>query len=121
MYRKQYIKEVESIVDLAKCNECLTDLEFLNGTLGHITHDIATHNMRTIQAALYHVFYELQKTRRNLEQALKEKNNHPFIQLREAAKKTALCFPSVIPKGQERVSFNIPAYVIEELNQALGD
>lgn len=36
-----------------------------------------------------------------------------------ASKKMLLCFPEYIPEGQEEVSFDIPAYVIEELRKAV--
>ena len=42
--------------------------------------------------------------------------------LKEIANKVVLCFPDIIPADQEEVSFNIPAYIIEELKQNLkGD
>ena len=39
-------------------------------------------------------------------------------QLREIVRKVSLCFPDKIPEGQVGVSFNIPAYIIEELREA---
>ncbi len=38
--------------------------------------------------------------------------------LREVMNKVALCFPVTIPENLEEVSFNIPAYIIEELRVA---
>lgn len=76
MYRNEFVKEVESNVNLKKCNECLTDLEYLNGTLGHIAHDMTYIKpvQKTINAAILHVFKELQKVRANLLTALQEAN-----------------------------------------------
>lgn len=37
-----------------------------------------------------------------------------------AAKKLAACFPDEIPGGQEQVSFDIPAYIVEQLQKALA-
>lgn len=39
--------------------------------------------------------------------------------IRKATNKVVLCFPDKIPAGQKEVAFNIPAYVIEELKQAV--
>ena len=37
-----------------------------------------------------------------------------------ASRKLMLCFPEEIPADQESLNFNIPAYIVEELRQALG-
>ena len=39
--------------------------------------------------------------------------------LKVVANKVVLCFPKTIPKGQETVEFNIPAYIIKELKEVL--
>ena len=39
--------------------------------------------------------------------------------LHQVAKKVLSCFPETIPDGQENVEFDIPAYIIEELREAL--
>ena len=39
--------------------------------------------------------------------------------LREIARKVVLCFPEIIPEGQEETKFNIPAYIIEELRNEI--
>jgi hypothetical protein len=46
-------------------------------------------------------------------------NRHESGSLRAAATKLAQCFPDKIPDGQEQVSFDIPAYIVEEFKQAL--
>lgn len=40
-------------------------------------------------------------------------------QLRDVARKLAQCFPDTIPEEQEQISFDIPAYIIEEFKQVL--
>ena len=77
MYRKVIVPEVDCGVDLKKCNEALTDLEYLNGLLGHIVYDIDKCGKKTIQAALYHVFHEMTKTRNNLIGILKVPSYQP--------------------------------------------
>lgn len=42
------------------------------------------------------------------------------MSVRTASKKVVMCFPDKIPRGQDKVPFNIPAYVIVELKEALA-
>jgi len=39
----------------------------------------------------------------------------------KSAKKVASCFPEKIPEGTDAVRFDIPAYVIDELRNALKE
>lgn len=38
-----------------------------------------------------------------------------------AARQLLMCFPDEIPTGQKSLNFNIPAYIVEELRQALQE
>ena len=48
-------------------------------------------------------------------------NIKQLLKIKAAAKKLVSIFPETIPEDCEKTKFDIPAYIIEELNQALNN
>lgn len=67
----------------------------------------------------YHDQYHLCEAKLLSHKSIIKQGQVAYEQLRGLAQKIVLCFPDIIPEGQEEVAFNIPAYIVEELKQTL--
>ena len=67
----------------------------------------------------YHDQYHLCEAKLLSHKSIIKQGQIAYEQLKGLAQKIVLCFPDMIPEDQEEIAFNIPAYVVEELREAL--